>query len=1034
MKNNKNTIKLFQLQHIVLAFAVLFLLAFAGFSIFKQGSLLSLTMSDAAPSSQPIYRFWSNNYQHHFYTISEIERDNVIKNDSNWLYEGIVYEAFQSQQPNTMPIYRFWSDSYKGHFYTKSVQEREKIRQRNSNWQYEGVAYYVLEESDDAEPIYRFYIPEKNAHFYTPLAAERDRIVRNEKSWKYEGIAFYTTKKDAEPDVPGPDVDVPINGACGGSHGKEFDTEPVNQFCESGSASEVAGTGPWTWNCVGEKGGSTQACSAQKKSEPVTECSDGIDNDGDGTIDFPDDNDCANANDDSELGAGEEPVNGLCGASHEQSFLVKPDTALCTNGSATDVTGTGPWNWSCQGAYGGQNVSCIAELAVATVDGECGSSDGQILDTLPVSGLCAAGSSSDVAGTGPWNWTCAGAGGGASVTCSAEKTPEAVDAACGASHEETFDVAPVSNLCAVGQESSVTGTGPWDWTCSGINGGQDISCFANKGAIAENGACGTSHGQSLDDAPSTNLCAAGSATSVTGTGPWSWECLGSNGGSAASCVAQKTSVPVTECNDGNDNDNDTYTDLNDYDCPNANHDDESGSDQRAQAGACSALNNQSLSKIPATSELCDVGTPSDTLTSGTDYTWSCLGLYGGPSADCSATLALPVAGSCGVSNDGSFDSAPSTGLCSSGTATSVAGVGPWTWTCTGVNGGANADCSAQKNVTPIDGACGASHQGDFSTAPTTNLCATGNSSTVSENGSQWTWSCSGENGGSDASCNATVTPTPINGSCGTSDGVPSSTAPSSNLCEAGDASTVSGSGSAWSWSCEGSNGGTPDTCSAPIISAPVNGACSEDFDGKTLSEIPVDAALCALGQISIIGQNGDQYAWDCLGISGGLNASCSATIEAAPTECADGVDNDADGFTDLNDVDCTDASDDTESGTTNNYCGLDHGQSFPMSSPPTNPLCINGSTPAQQTGSGPWSWACLDAAGAFLTQCEAQCSDCPTPIDGKCADIASATAQPTGTDACSEGSFINTSDTDTQWLWGCNGENGGAFVTCSASK
>lgn len=54
----------------------------------------------------------------------------------------------------------------------------------------------------------------------------------------------------------------------------------------------------------------------------------------------------------------------------------------------------------------------------------------------------------------------------------------------------------------------------------------------------------------------------------------------------------------------------------------------------------------------------------------------------------------PVNGACGSSNGGTFTSAPTSNLCSSGTASSVSGSGPWSWTCAGANGGTDATCSA----------------------------------------------------------------------------------------------------------------------------------------------------------------------------------------------------------------------------------------------------------------------------------------------------------------------------------------------------
>jgi hypothetical protein len=49
--------------------------------------------------------------------------------------------------------------------------------------------------------------------------------------------------------------------------------------------------------------------------------------------------------------------------------------------------------------------------------------------------------------------------------------------------------------------------------------------------------------------PVANLCSAGTASAVSGTGPWTWSCGGSNGGTTASCSASlATPTPVTSPN------------------------------------------------------------------------------------------------------------------------------------------------------------------------------------------------------------------------------------------------------------------------------------------------------------------------------------------------------------------------------------------------------------------------------------------------------------------------------------------------------
>jgi trimeric autotransporter adhesin len=52
-----------------------------------------------------------------------------------------------------------------------------------------------------------------------------------------------------------------------------------------------------------------------------------------------------------------------------------------------------------------------------------------------------------------------------------------------------------------------------------------------------NGVCGSATGAAANTAPTSALCSGGTATAPTGTGPWSWQCTGSNGGTTASCAA-----------------------------------------------------------------------------------------------------------------------------------------------------------------------------------------------------------------------------------------------------------------------------------------------------------------------------------------------------------------------------------------------------------------------------------------------------------------------------------------------------------------
>ncbi len=91
-------------------------------------------------------------------------------------------------------------------------------------------------------------------------------------------------------------------------------------------------------------------------------------------------------------------------------------------------------------------------------------------------------------------------------------------------------------------------------------------------------------------------------------------------------------------------------------------------------------------------------------------------------------------------------------VCSSGTPVIGTGFpgGPWTWSCNGQNGGTNASCSASKTPPPVPGVCSTTVTG-LQAAPLTNgACNAGpviGFTSVGTNPVNYSWTCGGQNGG-----------------------------------------------------------------------------------------------------------------------------------------------------------------------------------------------------------------------------------------------------------------------------------------------
>ena len=156
---------------------------------------------------------------------------------------------------------------------------------------------------------------------------------------------------------------------------------------------------------------------------------------------------------------------------------------------------------------------------------------------------------------------------------------------------------------------------------------------------------------------------------------------------------------------------------------------------------------------------CSTGAFQQQKNTNTDYKWQCRDLHRGDTAYCSAPLpsqkksggtSSPTPIPTPVVNGACNNIAPNT--CLAGTFTDVTNSNThYRWTCTGLNGGTNANCQAAK---PVNGTCGA----------TKNTCTKGTLEDTIDSNRYYFWLCHGENGGRTHSCHQNI---PLNGACGT---------------------------------------------------------------------------------------------------------------------------------------------------------------------------------------------------------------------------------------------------------------------------
>jgi hypothetical protein len=377
-------------------------------------------------------------------------------------------------------------------------------------------------------------------------------------------------------------------------------------------------------------------------------------------------------------------------------------------------------------------------------------------------------------------------------------------------------------------------------TIGGVAGAFNVTTVAAPVVASPvHGVCGAANGVAASSAPSANRCATGPASAIAGSGPWTWSCYGSDGGSNASCSAPLALLnqtvgfgaapSITVGGIGAVSATATsglavgFTSTTTVICT------VSGSTVTGvAAGTCTIAANQagnaSYNPAPQATQSITIGKNSQTISFGAAPTVA-VGVTGTVTATATSSLAV------------SFTST-TTGICtvSGSTVTGMAA-----GTCT-IAANQVGNTSYNLHRKPTEAPSAEQQTISFGAAPSITVGGTGTASATATglatststttgictvSGSTVTGVAAGTctiaaNQAGSASYSAapqvtqsiTVTQAPVNGACGSANGIASAFAPNSNLCTAGTGSAVT-AGSPWSWACNGSGGGTNANCSAP---------------------------------------------------------------------------------------------------------------------------------------------------------------------------------------------------------------------------
>ena len=376
----------------------------------------------------------------------------------------------------------------------------------------------------------------------------------------------------------------------------------------------------------------------------------------------------------------------------------------CTVGTAsayTSAIGDSSVTWNCLNGTGTVNCS---RAAVVGVSGICGSSNNGTFATAPSENLCSSGTASAVTGTTTYAWTCSGQSAtqtrtaGNTVNCSANaENWTSTTPTCGSTYDVGSPTCGSYSPSATNQTTNFTQT--QNCTIGRARMCQDREYETYTGTYRN---VGVQYEQSRTDRSYTNNRTV--TVSYTSWSTYNTSC-GSWTPSTGSYPAGQSFTQNRTCSYDQERTRSYSVGGSFSETRTLSNQGESRGATGTQSASCSGSFNS-----------CSVGNSSG-YTSGlgaSTVTWTCNN--GTSSVGCSAPATVGSSGVCGSANGGTFSSAPSSGLCSSGTPSGVSGSSSYSWTCSGQSAtqtrtaGGNASCSASgANWIPAIATCGAAY-------------------------------------------------------------------------------------------------------------------------------------------------------------------------------------------------------------------------------------------------------------------------------------------------------------------------------------